>query len=352
VKPSEKTGFSGEKFPKVNATDMKVNVRLPVIVDMKLYTLALLWVLLLIVPTAASAQDAGVDQKVSAALALAKKNDLSAVYSLCESYGAGILPHFRRHIMDVDPDIRLAVETAAAQFNSPLAKEILLQLVRDPEVNVSENALGNYVRLFPPAGLDEVDGKSLNDALLALTRRGGASSQSLLLLAYFPQTPKTVALLNSLHTKGSNTMDLEGAYPAERNTLLDVTLTQLGDKAAGERIAALLRGGPVASLTDVIVTIPYMADAHLLLQATELLKDTRLTSRTRGGAGYGGPGTPLVSLPYKRVCDLALDEFAKRKPSGVSLDTSVENRRPFTQEELDKSYDELRAFYKTQAERK
>ena len=329
---------------------MKVRVRLPVIVNMKLYTLALLWVLL-IVPSVSFGQQAGADQKVSAALAVAKKNDLSAVYSLCESYGVGILPHFRRHIMDVDPDVRLGVETAAAQFNSPLAKEMLVQLVRDPEVNISGNALGNYVRLFPPADLSDVDSKSLNDALLMLAHRGGVSSESLLLLAYFPQTPKTVALLNSQHTKGSNAMDLEGALPVEKNIVLDVTLTQLGDKAAGERIAAIIHSGPPASITDVIVTIPYMADAHLLLQATELLKDTRLSLRTRGGAGYGGPGTPVVSLPYKRICDLALDEFAKRKPSGVSLDTSVENRRPFTQEELDKSYDELRAFYKAQADR-
>jgi len=145
---------------------------------------------------------------------------------------------------------------------------------------------------------------------------------------------------------------LEDSLPVEQNTILDVTLTQLGDKAAGERIAALLHGGPVASLTDVIVTIPYMADAHLLLQATELLKDTRPTTRTRGGQGSGGPGTVFPPMTYQRVCDLTLTEFAERKPSGVSLDTSVESRRPFTQEELDKSESELRAFYKAQADRK
>ncbi len=282
---------------------------------------------------------------------MAKKNDLSAVDGLCKDYGESILPYFRPYITHKDDDVRFAVEDAAASFSGPQAKEMLLQLVLDQEINVAEYALRDFVRLFPPAALSEVDGKSLNDGLLIRAKRGDASSQSLLLLAYFPQTPKTVALLNSLHTIGSDTMGLQGALPVELNIILDVTLTQLGDKAAAERIAAMIHGGTPESVTDVIVTIPQMADAHLLLQATELLKDTRLSPRTRGGAGYGGPGTPIGTLTYRRVCDLALDEFAKRKPSGISLDTSVENRRPFTQEELDKSYDELRDFYGKQIER-
>ncbi len=338
---------------------MKVNVRLPVIVNMKLYmklyTLAFLWVLLLLVPSVSFGQQVGVDQKVSAALALAKNPtlnyDSSEVYSLCEKYGAGILPYFRQHISDKNLFVRLAVEEAAAKFSNSTAKEMLLQLVRDQETSVMEYALRDFVRVFPTTALSHEDAKTLNDGLLIQAKKGNASSVSLLLLANFSQPPKTIALLNSLHTTGSDTMGLEGALPVEKNIILDVTLTQLGDKAAGERIAAIIHGGPPASITDVIVTIPSMADAHLLLQATELLKDTRLSLRTRGGAGYGGPGTPVVSLPYKRICDLALDEFAKRKPSGVSLDTSVENRRPFTQEELDKSGEELRAFYGKQIER-
>ena len=318
---------------------------------MKAYTLALFLGLTLLVPAASFAQEASVDQQVIFALAAVKKNSLTEVYDLCKKYGESVLPHFRRYIADKDPDTRFAVETAAAHFSNPLAKEMLLQLVRDPEVYISEDALGSFLQTFPPAALSDVDGKSLNDGLLIRAKRGDASSQSLLALAYFPQTPQTIALLNRLHTKGSNKIGLSGALPVEQNIILDVTLTQLEDKAAGERIAAIIHGGTPASVTDVIVTIPQMADAHLLLQATELLKDTRLSPRTRGGAGYGGPGTPVVSLPYKRVCDLALDEFAKRKPSGISLDTSVEDHRPFTQEELDKSYEELRDFYGKKIER-
>jgi len=157
---------------------------------MKLCTLTAFWILLLLAPVAASAQDAVIDQKVSAALALAKKNDQSAVYDLCKSYGERILPYFRHYITDKNDDVRWAVETAAAQFSSPQAKEMLVQLVRDQEATVADHALRSFVRLFPPAELSEVDGKRLNDGLLIRVKRGDASSRSLLLLLTFRRPPR------------------------------------------------------------------------------------------------------------------------------------------------------------------
>lgn len=317
---------------------------------MKTRVLTLSLGLVLWVSGGAFGQRVDIDQRIAYALTLAQKNDQSAVYSLCKENGPSILLHFQRYISDKNSDVRFAVETAAAQFSTPDSKAILLQLVRDNDTNVAEDALRTFMRLFPLKDLNISDSDTLNDGLVLRAKREEPSGLSLLLLAYHSQTPETIALLNRLREPkpgGPSKVEMINALPADRSTIADITLAQLNDKPASERIATIIHRGPVASNVDLISAIPYMTDSRLLLTATALLKDERITERVRGGMGFSGPGTAVPEVTYHRVCDLALIAFARRDPSVIPVDTSKGNQRPFTQRELNEGYNALHTYYST-----
>lgn len=294
------------------------------------------------------AQTNDLDQQVSAAIEKAKAHDQSFVDALCKQKGTAVLPYFSKHISDPDFWVRLAVEDAAASFDTEESRQMLVSLVSDKTSDVSDTALRDLNRLYSRRQLTRFGGQALKQNLVLRLRNQSASGLSILMLTYFPSDPTIINALKQFRaTNHDDKLGLEGWLPVKTIIVTNAVLAELGDPEAIQRFKQTMMQGTPSDAVDVLATLSFINNPALLRQAIELLKDKRETERVRGGMGQLPPGSTVPPVTFLRVCDLALFVFATRPGINLGIDPEIRSRRPFTDAELSQAYFQLRTHFQS-----
>lgn len=294
------------------------------------------------------AQGNNLDQQVSAAIEKAKAHDQSFVDALCKQKGIAVLPYFRKHMSDPDFWVRLAVEDAAALFDTEESRQMLVSLVADKTSDVSDTALRDLNRLYNRQQLTQFGGQALRENLLLRLKNGDETSLSLSMLTYYPSDPTIINALQQFRaTNPTGKHGMEGWLPVKTTIVTDAVLAELGEPAAIQRFEQTMTQGTPSDAVDVLATLSFINRPALLRQALELLKDKRETERVRGGMGQMPPGSTVPPVTFLRVCDLALFVFATRPGIALGIDPEIKSRRPFTDAELSQAYFQLRTHFQS-----
>jgi len=173
------------------------------------------------------------------------------------------------------------------------------------------------------------------------------------MLAYFGPDKEISQVLNDQYDH-----DSKDRYASEHNITLDVTLAQIDDQDAQERLSKMLKSGSVDEVMIFLNIVKRIDRPFVLSEAAELLNDQRETHVQRGGIGEAGiPARSLIHLcddtpvpqhpkpTYLRVCDRALYVLASKAKVDVGVELITYALRLFTNDELAAAYKILKAHF-------
>jgi hypothetical protein len=244
----------------------------------------------------------------------------------------------------------------ARKSASPDAVRILTQLVPDHEDwNVAHHAVMALYTRYTDEQLLKYGGSKLRENLQA---KPGPTAEGILLLGLLPDGEKSDAFLAGLVKKNPTyktaTEDLAGVR-VELPVCCDLVRATLGNAEAAARVKQRLtaKNAPVENLVFMLHNCRVVDDPALLLAMTDCMNDNRTGQIVLSGGEPSDDGTSDNSGMSLRVCEVALEQLAKKAGIDVGVDVKAREGRftmpRYSDEEIDAAKKILREHVKALA---
>ena len=155
-------------------------------------------------------------------------------------------------------------------------------------------------------------------------KMGNTAAAAMLLLANFPDA-ESKAILVDMTKKDQKVKLLDWMPPVSSSLVASVSLTRMKSEVGKKYLIDSIKSGSINDLLFILNIMPDIDDMDVLQFLTKLLSDKREISQ----------GIPSGATPKRRLCDLAVNAFAKKLNLDYGFKLSQEKR--YTVAELRKA---------------
>ncbi len=223
--------------------------------------------------------------------------------------GARALPFLEPYSHDNNDNVRRSVMESAERFHSPIALQLLSNVLVRPE-NLEMSNVGLWIlsdiSIYNRTELSHWGGAALQNRLMQLANRGGFISDSDFLTAIYllPAFPgaRTSTFLQTLHRKPARVQpgEQDRLPRAPRPFAADLALAEMGEDEALQRLQRGFAWNTTNERVWLCQALPFIENKKLLRLVPAFLNDTRPVKRNEMCV-MNKQGAEIVILPPTRM---------------------------------------------------